>query len=352
MVQFGIVQSERLAWNFAERRKSCADCFQRHRTAKDNMLKEMSYVYAVYKERGFSRAAQSLHVTQPVVSIMVKRAETEFHAQIFDRSTSPVSLTSAGKIYIRAVERILAIQDETLSLFRASAVDQNLQIRIGASSLFCTYILPPVIKDFKKILDSVEVYWKEAHNVELIELLQSGSLDFVLEADDFDSTIFDSIPWSKELLILAVPASDPINEDLRRYRLTSQDIRSGRHLTPHRLGVPLKKFAQKPFVFLKDGNDTALRGMMLCRRAGFQPQITMKVDQLMTAYNLAREGIGSTIIPDNIPKFDDGADKLFFYTIDSPLTHRMVKLYSCRTQSHTHTCNIFWKYVQNNAPFS
>ena len=308
------------------------------------MLKEMRYVYAVYRERGFSRAARSLHVTQPVVSTMVKRAEEEFHAQIFNRSTSPVSLTPAGRLYIQAIEKIFTIEDEVLGLFSNAKAHGSQQLRIGASSFQCTYILPPLLADFKRIFPGAEVQWKEAHNEGLVKMLQDGELDFVVEADDFDPGIFDCIILSREFLILAVPREDPINRQLRPYRYTGGEICQNRHLADPR-PCPLDRFAQKPFVFLQDSNDVTMRSIMACRRAGFQPDIVMQVDQLVTAYNLAKKGVGSTILPDNFPQYIDDAGRLFFYVIDSPLVHRTVKLYRCRGHAHSPLMQNFWEYA-------
>ena len=81
------------------------------------MLKEMKYVYTVYQEGSFSNAAEKLFLSQPVVSSMVKRAEEEFNAKIFDRTTRPVSLTAEGEIYIHAIESIQKIESEILSMY-------------------------------------------------------------------------------------------------------------------------------------------------------------------------------------------------------------------------------------------
>ena len=76
------------------------------------MLKEMEYVYAVYEEQSFSKAARKLYLSQPALSAAVRRAEAEIHTPIFDRSTNPIRLTAAGSYYIDAVKRILDIRQE------------------------------------------------------------------------------------------------------------------------------------------------------------------------------------------------------------------------------------------------
>ena len=76
------------------------------------MFQGMQYVYEVYKERSFSKAAQNLYISQPSLSATVKKIETRIGAPIFDRSTSPVRLTECGQEYIKCIEKILDIQKQ------------------------------------------------------------------------------------------------------------------------------------------------------------------------------------------------------------------------------------------------
>ena len=70
------------------------------------MFKKMSYVYTVYEEKSFSKAAERLFVSQPSLSAMVKKEESDYGITIFDRTTTPVSLTPDGEYYIRTARRI------------------------------------------------------------------------------------------------------------------------------------------------------------------------------------------------------------------------------------------------------
>ena len=74
------------------------------------MLNEMKYVYEVYKEKSFSKAAKKLFISQPALSNMVRKAEKEMGAPIFDRSTIPLTVTKEGAYYIRTVEKILFLE--------------------------------------------------------------------------------------------------------------------------------------------------------------------------------------------------------------------------------------------------
>ena len=69
------------------------------------MFQGMEYIYEVYKEKSFSKAAAALFISQPSLSANVKRVENRIGYPIFDRSTKPLQLTEVGKHYIQAVEK-------------------------------------------------------------------------------------------------------------------------------------------------------------------------------------------------------------------------------------------------------
>ena len=77
------------------------------------MLDYKEYIYAVYQERSFSKAARKLFVSQPWLSATVKKVEQGLKRQLFDRSTTPISLTEDGQYYIENVERIMNIPNST-----------------------------------------------------------------------------------------------------------------------------------------------------------------------------------------------------------------------------------------------
>ena len=79
------------------------------------MFQGMNYVYEVYKEKSFSKAAKNLYISQPSLSANVRRVEAKIGYPIFNRNTSPLTLTECGERYIQSVEEILAIENSFAS---------------------------------------------------------------------------------------------------------------------------------------------------------------------------------------------------------------------------------------------
>ena len=76
------------------------------------MLRNMEYVYEVYKQGSFTKAAKSLYVSQPCLSALVKKTEEKLGFPIFNRNSNPLQLTECGQEYIRYIERMRALENE------------------------------------------------------------------------------------------------------------------------------------------------------------------------------------------------------------------------------------------------
>lgn len=290
------------------------------------MTKYKEYIYAVYQEKSFSRAAQRLYVSQPWLSATIKKAEQELGLSLFDRSTNPISLTEAGRYYIERVEQIMAIEAEMEERFKELQREANPELRIGTSMFFCTYVLPALLNDFSLAHPEAAITFVEGGSKSLTEKLLDGRLDFLLEAERPESNQITSIPWASEEIVLAVPASDPINRKLDQYRYSFKEFLQRAKPNGRRPSVPLAQFEEKNFILLKEGNDSHDRVLKICRNAGFDPQISLRVTQMMTAYYLVCEGQGVTFLRSTIPQHVVPTDQVVFYQLDDPLAVRDIYL--------------------------
>ena len=236
------------------------------------MLRDREYVYAVYQERSFSRAAQRLFISQPALSSKVKKVEERVGAPLFDRSTNPIRLTPAGKCYVEAVEQVMGIEDELRSRLAQLADQREGAITIGASAYFCSYVLSELAMEFQRRYPGYVVSLLEGNTSDLTKCLQSGVIDFMLDIYPLDTNLFQGQLWGQEELILAVPAGLEINQEMAEWRLTFEQVRSGSGMGVDSHRAPLSAFAKEGFLLLKKGSDTYRRVLKLCRNAGFTPR--------------------------------------------------------------------------------
>lgn len=289
------------------------------------MLDYKEYVYAVYQERSFSKAARKLFVSQPWLSATVKKVEQRLKQQLFDRSTTPISLTEAGRYYIENVERIMSIEDEIQQHFQALSM-AGTSLHIGSSMFFCTYVLPRLMGEFGVMYPEVTMTFTEGSSTALQEKLLGGKLDFLLEAEKPADPQIKTVAWASEEITLAVPAKYGINRELAQYCYSFDAFMRRNEPGGQKPPVPLDAFQSQPFLMLKPDNDIYLRGMQLCKNVGFAPNITLFLTQMMTAYYLVCEGQGITFLRSTIPEYVAPTDSIVFYQLSDPLAVRNIYL--------------------------
>ena len=315
------------------------------------MLSYMKYIYEVYKERNFSKAAANLGLPQPALSTAAKKAEKEAGVVIFDRSVSPIALTDAGRVFIETVERILEEEHNLMGRLNDMANLDAGHLKIGGSNFFSSFILPHAISHFSRLHPGITIDLIEAHSAQLNQALLSDELDLVMDSFDFDRRHYTSYPVLTETVILAVPESFPVNKTLSQFQLTAEDIRQKKHLQDVFPAVNLSLFRQEPFLLLRKGNDMGERALALCKEAGFYPKISMYLDQLMTSYHVSCMGMGIAFITDKLIVYGYPRSEVRFYKVESPLAKRNIVLAHKRNRYVTQAMQAFLTFCKNNYPY-
>lgn len=297
------------------------------RIRRKTMFQGMEYVYAVYKEKSFSRAAEKLFISQPSLSANVKRVEKNVGYSIFDRSTKPIGLTEAGKKYIQTVEQILSMQNEFSEYINDLGNLKTGSLVLGGSSLYSSWILPPLMGKFTKKYPLVRLELVEESTVKLERMLQNGEIDFLLDNCNLSEEMFEQKIFRKEYLVLAVPRRFEINCKLKEFQITAKSIRDLTFLEESVPPVDLRLFADEPFILLKPENDTRIRAMELCRQYHFMPNKVFELDQQMTSYNITCSGMGVSFISNtlisNVPSHSD----VIYYKLDGESSTRNLYFY-------------------------
>ena len=112
------------------------------------MFRTLQYLSEVHKEQSFSRAAEKLNISQPSLSLTIKKFEEQIGLQLFDRSTIPIRLTEAGKIYMEGVRQILAIENDLEVFLDDYDASRTGSLTVGTPHMFASYLLPNLIARF------------------------------------------------------------------------------------------------------------------------------------------------------------------------------------------------------------
>ncbi len=310
------------------------------------MFKNMHYVYAVYLNKSFSKAAEKLYISQPALSAAIKKVEEEVGLPIFDRSSNPIQVTAAGEYYIESIEKIMRIEKETAAYFGRLLGNARETITIGSASFFCAHVLPTIIQEFRLEYPGYMVNLLEANADDLVKCLRSGSADIILDVEKLDPNTFSSFVWAEEQIVLAVPAAYEVNRRLEKYRLTFEEVGSGQYLAPQYPPVSLREFEKESFLLLKQGNDMYERSLKMFKKAGFAPTVGMYLDQLLTAYYIACSGKGIAFVRAGITNYLEVTHKLVFYKIDDENSRRNIMLYYKNSQPLSKVGQDFIRFLQ------
>ena len=305
------------------------------------------YIYEVYKEKSFSKAAQKLYVSQPALSAAILREEARWGCAFFDRSRAPVELTEAGRRYAEAVGRMMNEQKELEKYFDGFLSERRMTLNIGAPAFFCTYVLPALVKNFGEEHPGATVNIIEAGVEDLANCLQSETVDLCIAVEEWPANAYKSAVIGEEEIVLAVPRAFPANRRLAGCGIGAENL-DGPKVGAGAPKVSAAEFADTPFLLLKKGNDMHDRALEIFRRANITPKIIMTLDQLMTSYHMAAAGIGAAFVRAELMKYDSGG--LCFYRLDGGCTTRRINLICKKSRKLPGIVEEFMEYLTSQIP--
>ena len=159
-------------------------------------LKQIRAFIAVAAEGSFTKAADSLHVTQSTLTSSIKVLEDEIGLQMFDRSTRSVILTRQGAIFLPAAQRLLRDLEDTLDDLRMVAERERGSVSVCAAGSFITYVLTPALMELAHHHPGIHTRLTEGTTQSVAQQVLSGEADFGI------TTLFEPIPELDTALLL------------------------------------------------------------------------------------------------------------------------------------------------------
>lgn len=279
------------------------------------MFKKARYVYSVYIEGSFTRAAEKLYVSQPCLSKAIKELEEELGTPIFERGSGAVKPTELGLKYIKTAEKIIELEDSFSLLLKDETSLKSGLVRVGGTHYMTSYVLPLVIDTFSKRYPGVTVTLTEASSSELTKLLKNGEVDLIVDSFDSEPTDMSYIPLVTERILLAVPSCYECNERIKGKGVSPRRIFEGSCNMDYIPSVKIDSFKDEKFILLKSGNSMYDHAMTVFKEAGFTPSVSLFLDQLSTAFFLATEGNGICFITDTVCRYHSFDDSVLLYNI-------------------------------------
>ena len=278
-------------------------------------LRQLRYICTIDKEKSFSKAAQKHFISQPALSAIVKKLEKQLGYELFDRQTSPITPTEEGKAYISAAAQILRVQEELEIYIEDLRSLQTGHLTVAGTALYFSYVLPQIVSSYTTQYPGIQLDFYEADSILLYEELAKDNIDLIIDGGDADENRFSIHALFFEHILLAVPATNPLNELLVEKRLIWEEVSANAAGSEPKEGVDLSLFQNEPFILLKKEHDLHRRAVRLCRERGFIPKVSIHPNQLMTAYNIASQGLGCTFVTDTLIRRSSFNNDLAYYRI-------------------------------------
>jgi LysR family hydrogen peroxide-inducible transcriptional activator len=168
-------------------------------------LTELRYIVAVARERHFGRAAESCFVSQPTLSVAVKKLEEELGVTLFERGPGEVTVTQAGQRVVEQAQRVLEESARIKEIAAAGRDPLAGTLRLGAIYTIGPYVLPKLIPILRKSAPSMQLLIQENFTHRLGEALKNGEADVILIALPYEEPGVATCAVYDEPFLVAVP---------------------------------------------------------------------------------------------------------------------------------------------------
>jgi len=171
--------------------------------------RRLQVFYTVAKLLSFTKAAETLHMTQPAVTFQVRQLEDHFNTRLFDRTHNKILLTDAGqKVYFYA-EKIFELNSEMEHSLRALSEDTSGTLSIGGSTTIAQYTFPTLLKGFREKYPDLSIRICEANTDGIVAKVESSMIDLgIVEAPVLNQDLDVEVFRADELVLITHPEHD------------------------------------------------------------------------------------------------------------------------------------------------
>lgn len=304
----------------------------------------MQYIYQIYQDGSFTKAAEKLYLTQPALSMAVRQEEKRLGAALFDRSRRPLALTPSGEAYIRAAERVKHLESDLGRELDDLRDVRTGRLHVGGTHYLNCFLLADLLAGFSRRYPGVQLEVSEDSSVRLARRLERREMDLIFSCAPELIERFEHQPAFYDHILLAVPRNTPVPSNLAQGAMSAEDIQAGRHLSLTQCKIPLEQFRELEFILLQKGNNLYERSVRMFEEAGFTPKVKLSLSQLVTAYRFADNGIGATFVCDRIIQ-KAPSQNLRFYSLDSEEVDRLFYTLLPQRNYTAHAVKTFIAYV-------
>lgn len=244
-------------------------------------LTELRYIVAVAQEHHFGRAAQRCFVSQPTLSIAIKKLEEELGVALFDRSSNEIRPTDAGLRILDQAQRVLEEADMIKQLAKEEQNELEGSFKLGLIFTVAPYLLPKLIVSLRDLAPKMPLMLEENHTAVLTDMLKKGELDAIVVADPYQEAGVVTIPLYDEPFFVITPKGHPFEE---MDEITTQEL------------------ADEQVLLLTEGNCMRDQVLDSCVELASRQRIkgltnTLQGSSINTIRHMVASGLGISVLP-------------------------------------------------------
>lgn len=274
-------------------------------------LTELKYIVALAREKHFGRAAEACFVSQPTLSVAIRKLEDELGVQLFERGTAGIQTTAIGDQLIEQAQKVLDEASFLKGLARQGRDPLAGPLRVGVIFTIGPYLLPWLVPQMIQTYPNMPMLLQENYTVKLLESLRQGEVDVLILAEPFDMQGLVIDPVYDEHFMVAVPRQHPWAKRRR---------------------IPSTELTQQTMLLLGSGHCFRDQVVEICPELSRFSQATSGIQKtfegssLETIRHMVASGVGITVLPQTAcPRArDDGF--LCYIPFEAPAPSRRVVL--------------------------
>lgn len=247
--------------------------------------KKLKYIITIAELKSISKAASALFISQPSLSNIVSNIEKDLGVCLFNRNTTPISLTYAGEKYVETAKKILSLDNNLKKELSDISNMKKGKITIGIPAVRGTHVLPLVLPKFKEKHPGIEIHVIEGDSNYLEQCLLCGKVDLVLT----------SLPSTDKKITCELLYEEKIMLACKKGYLGSKNLlENGSNI------VILNSLKDVDFILTKKSHRIRKLTENLFDLFDFKPKIILETSNTATAFRLATSGLGVCFVSEMI----------------------------------------------------
>jgi DNA-binding transcriptional LysR family regulator len=197
--------------------------------------RRLQVFHTVARLLSFTKAAETLHMTQPAVTFQIRQLEEYFNTRLFDRTHNKISLTEAGQRVYEYTDKIISLYSEMENRVREMTGDVSGIVIIGASTTIAEYVLPSLLGEFKDKHPNINLRLKVSNSEGIVHMVEDNSVDVgIVESPISNKNLAVEVCWHDKLVFICLP----------------------NHPLAKRSAIKVEDLANQPFVCREEGSGT------------------------------------------------------------------------------------------------